>query len=65
MVMSNQKPSERIAELLHETIEVLQRIETAPASPVETFIVNHNDVTFEAFGPNGRLWKREGPPHSP
>ena len=38
MVMSNQKPSERIAELLHETIEVLQRIETAPGSPVETFM---------------------------
>ncbi|HYI12601.1 MAG TPA: hypothetical protein VEK57_26355 [Thermoanaerobaculia bacterium] len=22
------------------------------------FIVNHNDVSFEAFGPGGRLWKR-------
>jgi hypothetical protein len=21
------------------------------------FIVNHNDVSFEAFGPGGRLWK--------
>jgi hypothetical protein len=21
------------------------------------FVVNHNDVTLEAFGPNGRLWK--------
>jgi len=38
MVMSNQKPSERIAELLHETIEVLQRIETAPGSPCTTFM---------------------------
>ncbi len=23
------------------------------------FIVNHNDVSFEAFGPGGRLWKRD------
>jgi hypothetical protein len=25
------------------------------------FIVNHNDVSFEAFGPGGRLWTRELP----
>ena len=36
--MKNQKPSERIAELLHEMIGVLQRGETAPDSPVETFV---------------------------
>jgi hypothetical protein len=36
--MRNQKASERIAELLHEMIEVLQRVENAPDSPVETFV---------------------------
>jgi len=36
MVMSNQKPAERIAELLHEVIDVFQRGESAPDSPVET-----------------------------
>src|SRR5829696_2067120 len=38
MVMRNQKPSERVAELLHEMIDVLQRGEHAPDSPVETFV---------------------------
>jgi hypothetical protein len=36
MVMSNQKPAERIAELLHEVIDVFQRGESAPDSPVDT-----------------------------
>lgn len=36
--MSNQKPAERIAELLHEVIDVFQRGESAPDSPVDTFV---------------------------
>jgi hypothetical protein len=36
--MRNQKPSERVAELLHEMIDVLQRGESAPDSPVDTFV---------------------------
>lgn len=36
--MKSQKPSERIAELLHEMVGVLQRRETTPDSPVETFV---------------------------
>jgi hypothetical protein len=38
MVMTNPKPPERIAELLHEMIDVLQRGEHAPDSPVDTFV---------------------------
>ncbi|HYK00650.1 MAG TPA: hypothetical protein VE974_02775 [Thermoanaerobaculia bacterium] len=36
--MKNQNPSERIAELLHEVIDVFQRGESAPDSPVDTFV---------------------------
>jgi hypothetical protein len=36
--MSHQKPSERIAELLHEMIDVFERADHAPDSPVETFV---------------------------
>ncbi|HEX9983576.1 MAG TPA: hypothetical protein VGF69_09945 [Thermoanaerobaculia bacterium] len=36
--MSNQKPSERIVELLNETIDVLQRGERAPDSPISDFV---------------------------
>jgi hypothetical protein len=36
--MSHQKPSERIAELLHEMLDVFQRADQAPDSPVETFV---------------------------
>jgi hypothetical protein len=38
MVMSNQKPpSERIAELLHEVIDIFRRGESTPHSPLQTF----------------------------
>jgi hypothetical protein len=36
--MRNQKPPERVAELLHEMIGVFQRGETTPDSPVDTFV---------------------------
>src|SRR5947209_1573319 len=36
--MKNQSACERALALLNETIEVLQRIETAPDSPVDTFV---------------------------
>ena len=36
--MRNQNASERVAELLHEMIDVLQRGENAPDSPVDTFV---------------------------
>ncbi|HEX7152698.1 MAG TPA: hypothetical protein VF618_14505 [Thermoanaerobaculia bacterium] len=36
--MSNQKPSERIVELLNETIDVLMRGEAAPDSPIVDFV---------------------------
>src|SRR5215213_2333963 len=36
--MKNQKPSERIADLLHELIDVLRRSEHAPDSPINAFV---------------------------
>lgn len=36
MVMKNQKTSERVAELMHEMIDVFQRGESIPDSPIET-----------------------------
>lgn len=37
-VMSKQKPSERVAELLHQTIDLLLWDETAPHSPVDEYV---------------------------
>lgn len=36
--MTNQKPSERIAELLNEMIDVFRRVDTAPHSPIDGFV---------------------------